>query len=75
MTIHELRTMFPRVYQQVFDAGVRFERKRLQAAELIGHANPDERQPAVFTFRSIQNALRGKRERRVRSSWVTPPRV
>jgi hypothetical protein len=35
MTIDELRSGFPRLYQQIFNAGVKAERRRLEAAELI----------------------------------------
>jgi hypothetical protein len=73
MTIDELRRIYPRVYRQVFDAGVRFERKRLQAVDLIANANPQQTSPTVFTPKSIQNALASKRERSAGSSWVAMP--
>jgi hypothetical protein len=71
MDIYELKARYPRLYQQVFDLGVQSERRKVLAADLIGNAKPDEVQPAVFTPRSIQNALAPKRGRPVRSPWVT----
>jgi hypothetical protein len=48
MTIHELRSMYPRTYQQIFNLGVQSERRKALAADLIAAAKPDPKPAAVF---------------------------
>ena len=48
MDIFELRTKFPKTYQQAFDAGVRAERAKHLGADLIANAKPDQIHPAVL---------------------------
>jgi hypothetical protein len=72
MNIHDLKNLYPWLYREIFNRGVKAEREKALAADLIANANPQQTSPAVFTLRSIQNALRGKREP-PQSSWVISP--
>jgi hypothetical protein len=67
MNIHELNARYPWLYREVFNRGVKAEREKILAADLIANASPQRTSPAVFALRSIQNALVSKRERLVRS--------
>jgi hypothetical protein len=70
MDIFELRTRFPKTYQEVFNRGVRAERAKRLGADLIAHAKPDQIHPAVFSLGSGQTAPQAKS---VRSGWVISP--
>ena len=70
MDIFELRTEFPKTYQQAFDAGVRAERAKHLGADLIANAKPDEIKPAVFALGSGQSPPKAKS---VRTRWVFLP--
>jgi hypothetical protein len=48
MTIDELRTKFPKTYQEAFNRGVRAERAKHLGADLIANAKPDQIHPAVL---------------------------
>jgi hypothetical protein len=49
MTIDELRSGFPKLYQQIFNAGVKAERRRLEAAALIaGAVESRDHEPVNF---------------------------
>jgi len=73
MTIDELRSMYPGLYREIFNRGVKAEREKVLTADLIANASPDEIHPAVFNLGYNQRALQAKRERSVRSSWVISP--
>jgi hypothetical protein len=67
MTIDELRTRFPRTYREVFNAGVRAERVKHLAADLIASAEPEEIHPAIFTNQKAPGA------KSVRTRWLFLP--
>jgi hypothetical protein len=70
MTIDELRSMFPKTYQEAFNRGVQAERAKHLAAGLIVGAEPDEVHPAIFAFGRNQKAAKAKS---VRTRWLFLP--
>ena len=70
MDIFELKTRFPRTYQEAFDAGVRAERAKHLAADLVANAEPDKIHPAVFSLGYNQTPPKAKS---VRTRWLFLP--
>jgi hypothetical protein len=70
MTIDESKTRFPKTYQEVFNRGVRAERAKHLAANLIASAEPAEVKPAVFSLGSGQTPPKA---RSVRTRWLILP--
>jgi hypothetical protein len=65
MNAAELKVAFPKLYQQVFDAGVRAERRRIEAAALIAGI-PETRDLAPVSFARVPVNAAG---RGGRHSW------
>jgi len=63
MDIFELKTRFPKTYQEAFNRVVRAERAKHLGADLIANAEPDEVHPAVFTATSVCTARWDTRRR------------
>ena len=58
MNIDDLKTQYPKLYQQVFAAGVNAERKRALAAELIA-GSVESRDQAPVNFARVPVKVAG----------------